>query len=229
MRIDKYLNTNEIEVTGKKFNIFLGLSLGNKYWTAEHIKTFLSWALEHTKEKVAILIPDKIQAVNYVVKNDYSSKRAASVAKRKGDEVEEIVRKILDETNVPLSKVEVLRWEQVEDEEYKRILDILYSEFASNSGFKKAVIDAVKDVSHLQAICLDETQYERLAKYVIDEMPVLLNGFQVNGVRYNLLPYPGLAKIDYLQEELLQNVSFPEITKQLNIQTRVGLVEAYAE
>ncbi|OGG64554.1 hypothetical protein A3J11_00430 [Candidatus Kaiserbacteria bacterium RIFCSPLOWO2_02_FULL_55_12] len=229
MRIEKYLNADEAGVNGKQFNIWLDLSLGNRYWTPEHIRTFLLWALERTKEKVAILIPDKIQAVNYEVKNDYTPKRAVAVAKRKGDEVERIVRKILNEVDVPLSKVEVVCWEQTEDEEYKRIFDILCDEFASNPEFKKAVIDSVKDVPHMQMLCLGESQYERLAKYVIDEIPVLLNGFQVNGTRYDLLPYPGLAKIDYLREELLCGVSFPEITKRLNIQTKIGLIEAYAE
>lgn len=229
MRIEKYLNTSEAEVERKKFNIFLGLSLGNRYWTPEHIRKFLFWALEHTKDRVAILIPDKIQAINYEVKNNYSPGRAMTVAKRKGDEVEETVRKILNEVDASRSKVEIVRWEQTEDEEYKHILDILRSEFEKNPDFRKAVIDSVKDVPHMRALHLDDSQYARLSKYVIDEMPVLLSGFQMNGTRYDLIPYPGLAKIDYLRDELLNGTSFPEITRRLNIQTKVGIVEAYAE
>lgn len=229
MRIEKHLNATGAEIRDKKYNIWLGLSLGNKYWTPDHIRAFLEWALAHTKEKVAILIPDKIQAVNYEIKSGYKPQWAMAVARRKEDEVETIVRNILDEENVPADKVEIVRWEQIEDGEYQRIVEILRDEFAKNPVFKKAVIDAVRDVSHLQSLCLDSSAYERLAKYVIDEMPVLLNGFQVNSVHYDLLPYPGLAKIDYLRDELLNGISFPEITKRLNIQTKVGLVEAYAE
>jgi len=65
MRIAAYLNTTKEEVIGKRFNIVLGLSLGNRYFTTEHIRSYLLWAIEKTKNKVAIIIPDKIQAINY--------------------------------------------------------------------------------------------------------------------------------------------------------------------
>lgn len=152
MRIEKYLNTTQAEVEGNQFNVFLGLSLGNRYWTSEHIWAFLLWALKHSKEK-----------------------------------------------------------------------------FASNPDFRKTVVDAVKDVPHIQTLQLDDSQCVRLTKYMIDEMSILLNGFRLNGIHYDLIPYPGLAKIDYVREGFLYGVPFPEITRRLNIQTKVGIVEAYAD
>jgi len=47
MLIKTYLNCTEQEIQSKKFNIFVGISLGNKYFTKENIKKYILWALEN--------------------------------------------------------------------------------------------------------------------------------------------------------------------------------------
>ena len=79
MRIDAYLNTTKEDIDAKAFNIYFGFSLGNKYFTPEHIRSYIAWALENTKEKVAVLIQDKIQAINYEVKNSCRRHRVRAV------------------------------------------------------------------------------------------------------------------------------------------------------
>jgi len=64
MRIVTYLNTTEEEIFAKKFNIVVGISLGNKDFKRELVRSYLLWAIENTKEKVLVLIPDKIHSVN---------------------------------------------------------------------------------------------------------------------------------------------------------------------
>ena len=67
MRIEQYVNTTKDEVESKKHNIWIGVSLGNKYFTKENIRKYIEWALQHTKDSVLVLIGDDIYAINIEV------------------------------------------------------------------------------------------------------------------------------------------------------------------
>lgn len=229
MKIASCLNASRAEILSKKFNIFIGISLGNKYFTREHIREYLLWALEHTKEKIAVLIPDKIHAINYEVRNEYSADRAFSVTRRKGDEAEELVAEIIKGAEIPENKAEIVRWELIEDSLYLRMLNIFRAAFEENQAFRKAVIDTVKETLPYANFNFSDAQYEKLAQYVIEELPMLMSGIRIGGVNYEVLPYPGFANIDYLAIDLQEGKSFPVITKKLNIQNKLKLIEAYAE
>jgi len=45
MNIKKYIATNKKEVESKVFNIYIGISIRNKYFTSENIKKYIDWAL----------------------------------------------------------------------------------------------------------------------------------------------------------------------------------------
>lgn len=229
MRIGKFLNVTKEDLDSKVFNIFYGFSLGNKYFTPEHIRSYLVWAVENTKDKVAVLIPDKIQAVNYEVKNGYSPKRALSVALRKGIEVEERVLKVIEDLKIPESKICVVHWQDIENESYTLMHKVIYSAFEQNLRFRETVTRMVKETPYFNGLNLLESQYEKLAQYILDELPVLLEGITVEGTHYGLLPYPGFANLDYLALDLQEGTSFPEITNALQIKKKSGLVELYAE
>lgn len=228
MRIGKLLNATKEELETKSFNIFYGLSLGNKYFTPEHIKQYLSWGIENTKDKIAVLIPDKIQAVNYEVKNGYLPKRALSVALRKGLELEEVVKKIIDELEIPPHKIDLVHWHDIEDEVYRKNLAIITNAFEMDQKFKDTVIQMVKEVPHLNGLNFNEVQYEKLAQYILNELPVLVRGLDIGGTHYGLFPYPGFVTLDYLALDLQEGKTFPELTAKLDIEEKLRLIELYA-
>jgi tRNA-dependent cyclodipeptide synthase len=229
MRIEKYLNTTKKEVEEKIFNIFYGFSLGNKYFTPDNIRSYLTWALENTKDKIIVLIPDKIQAVNYEVKNGYSPTRALAVALRKGAEIETIVKYVIEELKIPDSKIRILHWQDIEDASYKRMFKVIMTAFEQNSRFRETVIKMVKETSHFNNLNLQDNQYQKLAQYIIDELPILISGLNLDGVHYGLFPYPGFANLDYLALDLQEGKSFPEVTSQLEIHNTLKLIELYID
>ncbi len=229
MRIASLLNISESELSVKKFNIFIGISLGNKYFSREHIRAYITWAIENTKDKVIVLIPDKIHAINYEVKGEYSPKRAAAVAKRKGDEIEQMVAAITEELNISESKLQIVRWEQIEDVHYLQMLSVFRNAFEKNLEFRKTIIDITKGTPHIRNLNLNEVQYKKLSQYVIDELPMLVSGIRKDGTAYELLPYPGFVNIDYLSMDIQAGKTFPDITRALNIENKCRLVEIYAD
>ena len=110
---------------------------------------------------------------------------------------------------------------------HKNMVAILREEFEKNEKFRNIIIEIVKE--NIQSAELDNSDYERLAVYPLEELPMLISGIEYGGIRYELLPYPGISKIDHLAIDLQEGKGFPEITKRLSIKAKLGLIETYAE
>ena len=216
MKIENYFNASKDEIVDKKLNILLGVSLGNKYFTKENLKDYILWSVENTKEKIAILIPDKIHSINYEIKNKYSKQRASQVSYRKGQEIEKIIREIISEFPKNIQdKIFVVHWEDIEDLRYQIQKTQILEEFENNVEFKREVIDIVRENTNGKALELHDL--EKLALYVLNELPMLISGINYQGNHFGLLPYPGLSKIDYLVFDLQENRRFHDLAKKLNI------------
>ncbi|MBD3339338.1 MAG: tRNA-dependent cyclodipeptide synthase [Candidatus Lokiarchaeota archaeon] len=229
--VEKIINSDLGKVQSKRYDIFLGISLGNKYFTKENIKEYILWALENTKEKVAVLIVDKIHAVNYEVRNKYSKERALSVAIRHGEEKIRMIEKIVN--SLPKErqeKVSIVRWQDIEkDQQYIEVEKIIRDAFSDNKNFYNAIIGVVKENVDLNIIKMDDSDYEKLANYTISELPVLISGFTFQGTTFDLIPYPGIGRIDDLVVEIQNGKRFPSISKALNIKNKCIIVEAYVK
>jgi tRNA-dependent cyclodipeptide synthase len=227
MKISTYLNTTEKEIVDKKFNVLIGISIGNKYFTKENIRDYLLWAVENTKEKVAVLIPDKIHAVNYEVRSGYKKQRAQNRAVREGEKIAMMIQEIINE--FPSEKhvlVKILKWEDIENDEHRRMTSILYDEFKNNQRFREDILGIVKEYCNSEK--LTDCDYKKLATYPLEELPMLVCGITHDGVEYSFLPYPGISKIDDLKIGLQEGTVYPEISKKLAIKNKLHLIEAYA-
>lgn len=228
MRIGGCINTTEEEIKSKKFNIFIGVSLGNKYFNKEHLREYLLWALENTKERAAFLIPDKIHAVNYEVNKKYSKEKAERIAFKLGEKIRIMIESIIEELEPKnRSLIKILKWQDIETEEYSSMQKVIQKSFSENEKFKKIIIEIVRENIKLEQ--LNDGDYEKLANYPLNELPMLISGIEYEKVRYDLLPYPGISKIDELILDLQKGVSFPKITEELNIKNKLRIIEAYAE
>lgn len=231
MMIKTYLNCTKQEIQSKKFNIFVGISLGNKYFTKENIKKYILWALENTKDDVLVLIADKNHAVNYEVLNDYNQDRALQVALRKGIETEESVKKIV--RGLPKEKhhlIKICRWEDARKSlYYQDKIKIFLNEFQENSKFHNFIIKIVQENLGGKAENLNLEQLEKLALYVLDELPIFLNGVEFERKIYDLHPYPGRSFLEDLLMNLQNGKLFPKLAKMLEIKNKIAEVEAYVE
>src|SRR3989344_7221083 len=226
--IKKYLNTSQTIVDDKKYNIVIGISLGNKYFSKENIREYIVWALEHTKKDVLVVVADAIQSVNYEAFNEYSPTRAIAVAKRKGEEI----IKIIEEVIYALSKkqrdlIRVITWKDVINPAwYQDNLKFIREEFETNPKFYDFIMSIIQENRPATFFKLSELQLKKAAEYVIGELPMLISGVDFGGKIYDLLPYPGLGKIDELAVGLQDGTLFPELTMKLVINNKMAVLEA---
>src|SRR3989338_10844972 len=78
----RFFGASAEDVYKKKYNIFIGISISNKKITSEMAFNYLKWAVRNTKEKVAVIIADKLNIVNYKIFDDYSMGKSRSRAEK---------------------------------------------------------------------------------------------------------------------------------------------------
>lgn len=231
MRIKQYLGTDKEEVENKKFNIWIGISLGNKYFSKENIKKYILWAIENTKEDILIVIADRIYGINLEVLDKYSKKRAFEVAMKKGEEKEKEIKEIISELPTEKQKlINIAKWREATISKYHDYrVEFLFEEFKKNKSFKNFVISIVKENPKVAKKELSEEQLNKLAEYVLYEIPVFLNGVKYKDKVYGLNVYSGVGLIDELILGLQDEKLFPEISKKLKITDKIGILEAYID
>lgn len=217
MKIQKTFNTTKKEIESKKFNIVIGISLGNKWFTKENLREYLNWALENTKDKVLVLIADKIQAINYNIRNRKKSKaRNLRVALKNGLKIKNLIEKlILEFPKEKQNKIEIFNWEQYEkfDKFYSKFAPIIYNEFEKNPKFQKEILQLIK--KSLIDKKFSDKEYLELSKYLLEETIFTYSGMLTNNVYYGMYIYPSTTPNLLFIEKLQQGKIFPELNKKL--------------
>jgi len=216
MEIRKTFNTTKKEIKSKKFNIFIGVSLGNKWFTKENLREYLNWALEHTKEKVLFFIADKIHSINYEIRGGYNKKRSLSVALRNGEKIKKIVEELISELpKEKQNKIQILRWEEYEkyDKFYSKYNPVIYEEFEKNDEFKKELLNLTKIMIKDKKFSKEE--YLELSKYLLEEFFSIYSGIFYKGIYYGMYPYPLDTALSSFIEKIQKGKIFPQLNKKL--------------
>ncbi len=216
MEVGKTINVAEEDIKKKKFNIFIPLSLGNKWFVRENIASYIEWGLEYSKSDVLIVVADKLHQINVEVKDHYKPEKA----KRK---VDRIAKRIRDDINTILEaltaherrRVHLICWEEIESNKYDLMKRSIYGEFERNPLFRKAVLAIVQgSIDKLKNRTFTDSEILRLSQYVLDELPVFLYGADYAGITYTLHPYPVFTRICELVGKI-QEGQFRELYREL--------------
>jgi tRNA-dependent cyclodipeptide synthase len=235
MRIQTYLNTTKEEVEAKRHNIWIGVSLGNRYFTKANIRKYIEWALKNTKDDVLVAIIDDIHAINFEVFDKRSKDSSLRRARRKGDvkavEIQEIIRE-LPEKDKP--RVHIARWTDLINSKYHSYRQrILFDEFESNKEFRDYVIDVIREGRSDRVAELNPEELNYLAEYTLREIPIFINGAKYKTRKgwktYSLIVYPGLTKLDKLFIGLQNRTMFPELADKLKITDKIAILEGYMD
>jgi tRNA-dependent cyclodipeptide synthase len=192
----QYFNVTEKEVEQRMFNIFVGISLGNKLLTPELARHYVEWSHKHTNKNTVILIADKIDAINWQVFRGMSPEDALKKATDKGYGVagmfDKARRTLARETGDMgyISNVHIIFWEDVQNWGYDDLRKILATEYQQNEAFQKQVLYFVEQYIQLRQAEVSLEDKHRLAGYILDELPTLLGGIYWDNTLYNLILYP---------------------------------------
>jgi tRNA-dependent cyclodipeptide synthase len=223
MKIQKIYNVSKEEIGSKEFNIFIPICLGNKFFTnksgiTENIRKYIEWALDNTKQKVLILVVDKIQDTNYFVRAKRSSfERSLRKVLEEGADIKEgiqknILQKASKQNRDSLDVVSFIEYEKT-DPYCRKVTGMLYDEFENNSDFRESVLATVK--SSVTDREFSEEEYLRLCEYVLDEFALAYNGVEHGDTFYGLYIYPFADAALELIEGIKSGDKFPELREKL--------------
>lgn len=223
MNIEKIFNITKKDIEAKKLNIFVPICVGNKFFLdgvtpTETISNYINWALQHTKEKIIILIVDKIQITNWIIRNSkISYEQNMRRLMRKGLQIKEKFQELLKKLpKEEQKKIEIIRWEDYceNDTFCNKTTKIIYKEFKNNKEFRKNVLESVK--ASITDRTFDEESYVTLCNYVLDEFSLVYHGAELKGIHYNLYVYPYTDEVLEFIEKIKKGQQFPELSKKLN-------------
>jgi tRNA-dependent cyclodipeptide synthase len=231
MKIGQCINATQNNIDNNKFNYWIGISLGNKYFSEENIQKYVEWTLLNTNESVLIVIADWIYSINTQVLDKRNEQSSLRKAMRLGDvklgEVTEIINQLPPKQ---AAKVKIARWKDIENSEFhQNRVHVLFDEFQKKKDFYMRIIEIVKENFKGSPKTLEASGIEKLSEYVLHEIPMFLDGIHLFGYTYDAILYPKIGLIDLLEKDLQEGLIFPELTKKLNIKSPAAIIEAYVE
>ncbi len=232
MQIKTYLDVTRESVEARKHNLWFGVSLGNKFFTETNVLKYLRWCLEHTKDRVLILIPDEIHAINIEILDSKSPQAALRKATRLGEEKHFLINRLIDQ--LPKSQgrmVDLVMWRDVTGSlSYKNRLNACTRFYKENKEFSKTIRQAILDGRPDRAskiTSLPKEKLDALAMYVLKEISLCVDGLAYDDALFNVCLYPGLTIIDEIFVGLNRRTKFLPLAQQLDPTHKIGILEAY--
>lgn len=205
------------ELESKEYNIGVGISLGNKWFTPENILGLVQWSLKYTREKVVIYVADSIHALNIEARNDRSSKRAREIALLQGQKILNEVKARIDEKVSPQdrAKISYAHWDELVDDQYRENVNYLYKLFEDNGDFKDAILNLVQSHTRKESRSFSDVALKKMAQYILEELPEILCRVKIAGTVYDAYAYPFDGELCAFVEQLQNGEIFPEIKQKI--------------
>ncbi len=223
MKIESLFGISEKGIFEKKHNIIIPICLGNKFFSenfipTNNLKEYIKFALENTKDKVLILIVDKIQDTNIFVRMTNKTEiGATTLAIKQGVKIKENLIKMLQKEFSSFNNIEVINYLDYENNNPNslKITHLVYKFFKNNKDFQKEILDSVKN--SVKDRRFTKEQYLKLCDYVLDEFALCFNSLNFNTINYDLFLYPDVDEVLILIENIKSNKKFLKLKNQIDL------------
>jgi len=230
----RFFGADANQIYKKKFNIFIGISISNKKLTSKMALNYLKWALRNTKSKVAVVIADELNIVNYEILDKYSKGKAKNRAKKVGEKFELMFKKVSDKLpKKERAKINIYRWDKIkQSKNYSKVKSFLEDSYSRDSEFKSAVTYFINKYMRKKGKVVKEPKkVDKLATYILGELPTLLQGIKIDRTYYQLCIYPtyfasGMSQ--FVMDMHAKELKVGEKLKKLLISKAI-LVEAWLD
>ncbi len=205
------------ELENKKYNIGIGISLGNKWFTPQNIVELVRWSLNYSKNKVVVYVADSIHSINEEVRGRMSTKRAMMRSTRMGAEIIQST-KLLIENSFPKEiqdKIVYVTWNEIVNATYEKKMAYLIELFYTSNQFSKKIKNIVKSSVVNEKRKFSEEDVEKLSTYILSEMPEIICRVQMKEFECDAYVYPFDGELTQLAEQIQKGEIFPEIRENV--------------
>lgn len=205
------------ELYRKEYQIGVGISLGNKWFTIDNITDLVHWSLQHTKDLVIIYVADYIHSINIEVRTGKSREKSIEVAERMGEEVLEQTRsKLLSVLSKDdFKRVVFAKWNELVDESYLKKLEYLKKKYKTDMSFKKDIESIVINFTKDEVRKFSDEQINKLGEYIIEELPECICRVKIAGHECDGFVYPYDGELPVFIEKIQNAEIYPEIRENI--------------
>lgn len=165
---------------------------------------------------------------NIQVRKGVEYEDALSIALRRGKESRSVIESVLEQEQLQDDpRVKIAHWQEIEDVEYKRMHTLLADIYLTNKSFHLAIQDVVKAAVPVKGY--SSLQRDILGRYVVGELPTMLDGVRYDGELYDLYPYPDDTAVNELVVAMRKGERFTDVMEQLAVTNPTASLEAYPE
>lgn len=189
----KFFGTSLQEVSEKTRNIFIGISLGNKFIPDDIARQLLLFSLNNTKTSVLVLIADEIDAVNWRIFRKYTDVGARRSVLRVGQALKRQFSLVADRLPLDVTNgkaVRIVTWTSILDSRYTQIRQKIELMFENDVRFREQILKFVRMYAQRRQKNLNTLQEVAAASYIISEIPTILVGVNYDGSDYTTILYP---------------------------------------
>lgn len=243
---DVYGTTREKIENGKHFPMF-GISFGNRFFVERNgfegkrktltvtpnVHEYIQWAIQYSRSRVAILVPDEIEEYNIQVRDRKNPKAAKRLARERGDEIQSSIEHFRDSLGENLvQSVDIRRWKDVAEdyEAYEINFSVIEEEFLKGGNFYLEVRNFVDSfLKNSPRNKIPESERDNLCYYFLKEAAVLIGGFEYrsdegNMVVADLLLYPFIAGVQRLIIDIQNGKRYNHLIKRLELRSSLAAV-----
>ena len=168
MNLHRIRGGSKTDLESKKYNISIGISLGNKWFTTSNIIELIQWTLRYTREYVIVCTADEIHAINLEVRNRKSRARSLEQAQKMGGEIIKNCKEEIERTfsQTDKDKIRYATWKDVLNNVYRKKVEYLYSEYDTNSDFQKIIQGFVRSHIADETRSFSEEDIYKLGTYI---------------------------------------------------------------
>lgn len=213
MQLYKIRGGTIAELDAKLYNIGVGISLGNKWFTPIHILESVQWSLVHTRKNVIVYVADSIHAINLEVRNRRSREASLKTALRLGQELLEQAKTIVSASISPTDneRVYYAHWSDLTDDRYNKKVNHLERMYANDDVFRQSILSLTQELTSKEARIFSKASIARLGGYLIAELPELISRVPIAGQECDAYTYPYDGPVTKFAEDIQNGIIFPEI------------------
>jgi tRNA-dependent cyclodipeptide synthase len=200
--INNDLSVGECFFSSPKYKPFIGISVGSKPPSLDKAINILKWALKSDSNIIPILIADEIAHINYKGLGYSTGKVINQVTNAKEKQLNVWESAIKHFSNNDKLKFKLTYWNEIVSPTFQLQQNIIREDFSKETELYEAIISLVevfiksngKTVTHKR--CVD------MSEYVIQELPLLLFGMELENNKYQMMLYP-----TYYSSEMLNMIA----------------------
>lgn len=237
MVINDVYGTTKKRVKNREHFPMFGISLGNKFFVkgnrlTDNVMNYINWAVKNTRDRVAILIPDSIEAINIFYRGEKGTLESSEkLANRKGQAAQDQLMRIRDLMPIEEGElIDIRRWKEVGEgcERYDKNFSVTDREFLARKDFYKEVRSIVDRLVSVSPKKDSEANRDKLCYYFLREAAGLFGGFEYtkNGdtLYADLLMYPVISNVQKLIIDIQNGDKYYNITKDLDLKVQLSTI-----